>query len=113
MLKRVGERRHPCRTHCCSEPVSYAAVEEDDTSGLVIEVFDDLDKVCANVVLLHGCSQSCMPNPVEDLIEVLKLRLKICSVVLISALKPAFSSAMISACGFNLCNMIFSMTLLG
>ena len=29
------------------EPVSYAAVEEDGTSGLVIEVFDDLDKVCA------------------------------------------------------------------
>ena len=24
----------------CSEPVSYAVVEEDGTSGLVIEVFD-------------------------------------------------------------------------
>ncbi len=35
--------------------VSYAAVEEDGTSGLVIEVFDDLEKVCADVVLLHGC----------------------------------------------------------
>ena len=44
--------------------------EEDGTSGLVIEVFDDLDKVCADVVLLHGCSQSCMPNPVEGLLEV-------------------------------------------
>ena len=50
---------------CCSEPVSYAAVEEDGTGGLVIEVFDELDKVCADVVLLHGCPQSCMPNPVE------------------------------------------------
>ena len=37
---------------------------------LVIEVFDDLDKVCADVVLLHGCPQSCMPNPVEGLLEV-------------------------------------------
>ena len=37
------------------EPVSCAAVEEDGTSGLVIEVFDDLDKVGADVVLLHGC----------------------------------------------------------
>ena len=46
-----------------------AAVEEDGTSGLVIEVFDDLDKVCADVVL-HGCPQSCMPNPVEGLLEV-------------------------------------------
>ena len=38
--------------------------------GLVIEVFDDLDKVCADVVLLHGCPQSYMPNPVECLLEV-------------------------------------------
>ena len=55
-------------SNCYSEPVSYAAVE-DGTSGLVIEVFDDLDKVCADV-LLHGCPQSCMPNPVEGLLEV-------------------------------------------
>ena len=40
------------------------------TSGLVIEVFDDLFKVGADVVLLHGCPQSCMPNPVEGLLEV-------------------------------------------
>ena len=42
-------------SNCCSEPVSYAAVEEYGTSGLVIEVFDDSDKVCADIVLLHGC----------------------------------------------------------
>ena len=70
-----------------------------------------------------------MPNPVEglhefyeDMVEVLLvlemflqriLKLKICSVVLLPALKPACSSAMIfSACGFNLFSMIFSMTLL-
>ena len=47
-------------------PVSYAAVEEDCTGGLVIEVFYDSDKV----VLLHSCPQSCMPNPVEGLLEV-------------------------------------------
>ena len=52
------------------EPVSYAAVEEDGTSGLVIQVFDDSDKVGADVVLLHGCPQSCMPNPVEALLDV-------------------------------------------
>ena len=52
MLKRVGDSRHPCRTPTVvRNPVSYAAVEENDTSGLVIEVFDDLDKVCAVVVL--------------------------------------------------------------
>ena len=51
--------------------VSYAAVEEDGTSGLVLEVFDDLDKVCVDVVLLHGCRQSYMPSPVEGLLEVM------------------------------------------
>ena len=41
-------------------------------------------------------------------------RLKICSVVLLPALKPACSSVMIfSACGFNLFRMIFSTTLVG
>ena len=52
------------------EPVSSAAVEEDGTGGLVIEVFEDLDEVGADVVLLHGSPQSCMPNPVEGLLEV-------------------------------------------
>ena len=56
-------------SNCCSQPVSYAAVE-DGTSGLDMEVFDDLDKVCADVVLLHGRPESCMLNPVEGLLEV-------------------------------------------
>ena len=56
-------------SNCCLEPVSYAAVEEDCTSGLVIEVFDDSKKVCADE-LLHGCPQSSMLNPVEGLLEV-------------------------------------------
>ena len=57
-------------SNCCSEPVSYAVVEEDYTSGLVKEVFDDSDKAGADDVLLHGCPKSCMPNPVEGLLEV-------------------------------------------
>ena len=48
----------------------WVRVEEDYTSGLVIEAFDDSDKVGADVVLLHGCPQSCMPNPVEGFLEV-------------------------------------------
>ena len=50
--------------------MSYTAVEEDCTSSLIIEVFDDSDKVGADVVILHGCPQSYMPNPVEGLLEV-------------------------------------------
>ena len=57
-------------SNCSSKPVSYAAVEEDSAGSHIIEVFDDSDKVGADVVHLHGCPQSCMLNPVEGLIEV-------------------------------------------
>ena len=50
--------------------LSCAAVEEDCTSGLVIEVFGDSDKVGSDAVLHHGCPHSCMPNPVEGLLDV-------------------------------------------
>ena len=33
-------------------------------------VFDDTDKVGADAVLLHGCPQSFVPNPVEGFLEV-------------------------------------------
>ena len=51
------------------EPVSYAAVEKDFIGGLTV-VFDDSDKVGADVVFLHGCPQSSMPNPDEGLLKV-------------------------------------------
>ena len=47
MLKRAGLSD----SNCCSEPVSYAAVKEYSTSGLDIEVFNESEKVGANVVL--------------------------------------------------------------
>ena len=71
MLQRVGESRHPCRTPTVVRNQSpMPVVEKDGTSGLVIEVFDDSDKVGADVVLLYACPQSCMPNPVEGLVEI-------------------------------------------
>ena len=42
-----------------------AAVEEDCTSGLVVQVFDNWDKVGA-----YGCPQSCTSNPFQGLVEV-------------------------------------------
>ena len=58
MLKWVGESRHPF--NCCSEPNSCAAVEEDCTGGLVIEVFG----------LGYGwrwcCSSSWLPTQMHD-----------------------------------------------
>ena len=65
MLKRVGESRHPCRTPIFVQNQSPILLLKR-SSGLV----DDSDKVGADVVLLHSCPQSCMPNPVKGLLEV-------------------------------------------
>ena len=50
LFKSVDDSRYS--SNRCSEPVFYAAVEEDFTVGPVIEVFDGSDKVGA-VVVLH------------------------------------------------------------
>ena len=74
MLKRVGESRHPCRTPTVVQNQSPMLLLKSTvlvivyTSRLVIEVIDDSGKVGADVVLLHGCPQSCMLNPVEGLL---------------------------------------------
>ena len=71
MLKRANESRHPCRTPAVVRNQSpILPLKRTALVAFFIEVFDDLDKVCADVVLLHGCPQSCMPNPVEGLLEV-------------------------------------------
>ena len=50
---------------CCSEPVSYVAVEEDCTGGLIVEVFDDLDKV------------SLISHPSKVMLKIILGRLKL------------------------------------
>ena len=81
MLKRVGESIHPWQTPTVVWNQSPMLLLKRTAliiklsysyyySGLIIEFFDDSDKVGADVVLLHGCPQSCMPNPVEGLLEV-------------------------------------------
>ena len=54
---------------CCLQPVSYAAIEEDCIGGLLIEVFDDSNKVGLDAGLFDCCPTCCMPNPVEGLLE--------------------------------------------
>ena len=44
-----GEQTSLLDSNYCSEPVSNAAIEEDCIGDLVIEVFDDSDKVGADV----------------------------------------------------------------
>ena len=66
MLKRVGESRHPCQTSAVVQNQSLMLL----LKRTALEVFADSDKIGANVLLLHGCPQSCMPNPAEGLVEV-------------------------------------------
>ena len=63
MLKRVDERRNPGRT---------PTVVRNQSPMLLLKRINDSDKVGADVVLLHGCPQSCMPNPVKGLLKVYK-----------------------------------------
>ena len=60
MLKRVGESRHPYQT---------PTVVQNQSSMLLLKR-TALDKIDADVVLLHGCPQSCMPDPVKGFLEV-------------------------------------------
>ena len=71
MLKRVGKSRHLYRTPTVVRNQSPSLpLKKTALMALSREVFDDSDMVGAHVVLLHGCPQSCNPNPVEGLLEV-------------------------------------------
>ena len=66
-------------SNCSSERVSYATSEEDCTGGLVMEVFDDSDKVGTDVVLffMDALNAACQTLSkvfltfYEDMVEVL------------------------------------------
>ena len=70
MLKRVGESRHPRRTPTVGRNQSPMLRLTVLVALSFFYLFYDSNKVGADVVLLHGCPQSCMPNPVEGLLEV-------------------------------------------
>ena len=71
MLKRVRESRRPCRTPTAVRNQSpMLPLKRTALVALLYRFFDDLDKVGAEVVLLHGRPQSCIPNTVESLSEV-------------------------------------------
>ena len=49
MLKRMGESRHPCRTPTVVRNQSPMLLLKRTALMLVIDFFNDLDKVCADV----------------------------------------------------------------
>ena len=73
MLKRVGESRHPCQTPTVVRNKSpMLLLKRTELEALSERFFDDSDKVGTDVVLLHGCPQSCMPNAVEVFLKSVK-----------------------------------------
>ena len=57
---------------CGSEPVSYVTIKVDCTSGLVVEVFNDLDPVGVDVIKPHSRPKGFMPYSVKRLFEINK-----------------------------------------
>ena len=60
--------------------IPYAALMKTYLVALT-EVFDDSDKVGADVVFLYRCPQSCMPCPVEGLLETYEDMLEVLAVL--------------------------------
>ena len=59
-------------SNCGSEPVSYVTIKVDCTSGLVVEVFSDLDQVGVDVIKPHSRPKSFMPYSVKRLFKINK-----------------------------------------
>ena len=57
---------------CGSEPVSYVTIKVDCISGLVVEVFSDLDQVGVDVIKPHSRPKSFMPYSVKCLFKINK-----------------------------------------
>ena len=55
---------------CGSEPVSYVTIEVDCTSGLVVEVFNDLGQVSVDVIKPHSRPKGFMPYTVKRLFKI-------------------------------------------
>ena len=67
-------------------------------------MFDNADKVGTDVLLLHGCPQNCMLNPVKDLLEVYEDMLEVLLV-----LKKYFANIMHYLCFHATDSKIFSL----
>ena len=71
ILKRVGESRHPCRTPTVVQDQSpMLLLKRTSLVALLQRFLMTWIRFVLMFVLLHGCPQSCIPNPVEGLLEV-------------------------------------------
>ena len=130
MLKKVGETRHPWRTptvvlnHSPVLPLNRTALWALSCRFSMARMM--LAFMLYFLIVAYKASCHTLSKAFLESMKTWKrfcccryfsqriLRLNICSLVLIPALKPACSSAMCSsACGWSLFRMIYNMTLLG
>ena len=62
---------------CGSEPVSYVTINVDCTSGLVVEVFKDLDQVGVDVIKPHSRPKGFIPYSVKRLFKINKVVIEV------------------------------------
>ena len=79
MLKRVGESKHPCLTPTVvlNQSPTYATIKIDCTSGLYVEVFNDLDQVGINVIKHNSGPKGLTPYSVRCLFKINKDAIKV------------------------------------
>ena len=53
-----GKRTTLPYSDCGVEPFLYGIVEKNRAAGLCVQLFSDMNKVTADVVLFHGCPES-------------------------------------------------------
>ena len=71
MLKKMGKSRHACRTPTVVRNQSpMLLLKRTALVALSKRFLMTRIRLGTDVVPLHGCPQSCMPNPVEGLLEV-------------------------------------------
>ena len=57
-------------SYCSSEPFSCAAIEQDCTLDLVIQIFNGSYDAGVDVVFPYSCPYGFVPYPVKGLLEV-------------------------------------------
>ena len=62
---------------CGSEPVSYVTINVDCASGLVVEVFKDLDQVGVDVIKPHSRPKGFIPYSVKRLFKINKVVIEV------------------------------------
>ena len=70
-LNKTGERRHPLSdASICWEKLSHLAVQLYGAGGVVIQGFDDFDKLFIDIEFSQKMPETFMPDPIKSFLKV-------------------------------------------